>query len=108
MFPRTTAGTWMHSIALVAAGAGLLAIAARAVAFAPVDAPPLRTLATLLPALAIGFVSRRHPLLVGAAASLLASLLARAGTGDAVATALVVAVAALAGRALRHRCAAAN
>lgn len=53
--------------------------------------PPAVALALLAPGLFSGWFVRRHPLLVGAAAGALA------------ASAMLVAVAALAGRALRYR-----
>ena len=105
MFPRTATGTWLHSTVVVVAGAVVLVAVGRGLAQVG-DAATLRMLAVLVPALAIGLVTRRHPLLVGAGASLLASLATRLGPDDAIAAALVVAVAALAGRALRHRFAA--
>jgi hypothetical protein len=76
-------------------------------------APPLSALAQLLPGLALGWFTPRHPLLVGAAAGLLAIFVAQwlallhfdafLLAGNAVAAAMTVAVAALAGRALRRR-----
>lgn len=84
--------------------------------FDPDEAPslsePFRALAILLPGLVAGWFTRRHPLLVGAAVGVLATLVAAlAGStwappswpGRAVQLALFVAVAALAGRALHYR-----
>lgn len=75
--------------------------------------PPAVAFALLAPGLFSGWFMRRHPLLVGAAAGALATLLADGISatqaesfpllGDVLASAMVVAVAALAGRALRYR-----
>jgi hypothetical protein len=76
-------------------------------------AAPLVTLSQLLPGLALGWFTRRHPLLVGALAGILASIAAQYLTpihfetyslvGESVALGMTVAVATLAGRALRRR-----
>lgn len=76
-------------------------------------AAPLAALAQLLPGLALGWFTRRHPLLVGAAAGVVALLAAQwlpllrlepcPLVGQTIAVAMTVAVAALAGRALRRR-----
>ncbi len=89
--------TWMPNSADAAA-----LVAAPAVAFA-----------RLAPGLLLGWFTRRHPLLVGAAAGAFAAMLANrfmhsdlnhsVMTGDVIASAMIVAVAALAGRALRYR-----
>lgn len=112
------ADTWVHSTAVVVAGAAALLIAgamqARALGLGlPPDAhAPVAMLALLAPGLAIGWFTRRHPLLVGAAAAVLAEAVANlvlrhapapAFVGQLVASGMVVAVAALAGRALRYR-----
>jgi hypothetical protein len=111
--------TWLHSALVIAAGAIALAvpISLQVWPLAPGSAAglpaTLAMLALLLPGLAIGWFTRRHPLLVGGAAGLagvvLAGRLPGAATTSipsldtALAAGLVVAVAALAGRALRWR-----
>ena len=74
---------------------------------------PIQMLERLVPGLALGWFTRRHPLLVGAIAGALASymiplvlgnrLFPLAQAGNATAYAMVVAIAFLAGRALRYR-----
>jgi hypothetical protein len=74
---------------------------------------PIHMLERLVPGLALGWFTRRHPLVVGAITGALASytipfvlgyrLFPLAQAGDAIANAMVIAVAFLAGRALRYR-----
>ena len=108
---------WLRATLVIACATPLL-LACLTVShrFHPDDASlssePIRALAILLPGLVAGWFTRRHPLLVGAAIGLLAAVIAAlAGAdrtplswpGHAIALALYVAVAALAGRALRFR-----
>lgn len=119
---------WIHSIVIILL-AGMLIAMTKALAspiatiladfFSDPDvalkslSPPLAVFALLAPGLLSGWFVRRHPLLVGAAAGALAAELAflispiemqsRSLLGDVLASAMVVAVAALAGRALRYR-----
>lgn len=75
--------------------------------------PPLVAFSLLAPGLFSGWFVRRHPLLVGAAAGAFAALLANSISptdgksfsffGDLLESAMIVAVAALAGWALRYR-----
>jgi hypothetical protein len=74
---------------------------------------PIHMLERLVPGLALGWFTRRHPLVVGAITGALASymiplvlgyrLFPLAQAGDAIEFAMVIAVAFLAGRALRYR-----
>lgn len=119
---------WVHSIVIILL-AGMLIAMTKALAspiatiladlFFDPDAAlrllsqPLAVFALLAPGLFSGWFVRRHPLLVGAAAGALAAVLAfrissveihsHSLFGDVLASAMVVAVAALAGRALRYR-----
>lgn len=114
--------TWLHSILLIAAAAPVLAVAqslaSQFASQAPqvvsvIAAEPLIVLAKLVPGLVLGWFTRWHPLVVGGIAgalgALVASLLPAASfesyalAGNATATGFTVAVAALAGRALRFR-----
>ena len=119
---------WLHSIVVIVLGSVLLAaiqvmlvpVAYRLSTWMPNPADamdaigaPLVAFATLAPALVLGWFTRRHPLLVGAAAGAAASWLVNHAMhssgngasllGDVIASAMIVAVAALAGRALRYR-----
>ncbi|MGH8109320.1 MAG: hypothetical protein ACREO1_11490 [Arenimonas sp.] len=117
---------WLHSIVVVVLGSILIAtietlllpVAHRMSASNPAEAlasigPPLVAFAKLAPALVVGWYTRRHPLLVGAAAGAFSSLLVNQYlhpyftgfwlAGELVASGMIVAVAALAGRALRYR-----
>jgi hypothetical protein len=95
--------TWLHSLALIAVATPLLALSIGMAAHAPVAwSEPARTFALLAPALALGWFTRRHPLLVGAAAAVLATAWSQS-TPAMLAAVMTVAVAALAGRALRFR-----
>lgn len=119
---------WLHSIVTVFL-AGILIAVTKALAgpivnFISVLFPdpryalhtlsqPALVLALVAPGLISGWFVRRHPLLVGAAAGAFAALLANrispiesesfSLAGDVLASAMIVAVAALAGRALRYR-----
>lgn len=120
--------TWAHSAVLV--GLAAVALAACRACIEPVTqslaaltahpsaslslfGAPLVALAQLVPGLVLGWFTRRHPLLVGAAAGILAvaasqlvplmRLEAYSFIGQSVAVAATVAVAAFAGRALRYR-----
>jgi hypothetical protein len=98
--------TWLHSFALIAATAPLLALAfGLAMAAPPAWIEPARTFAMLAPGLALGWFARRHPLLVGAAAGVLAviGLQPPLIAESSLTAGMTVAVAALAGRALRFR-----
>ena len=125
---RLVKNTWSHSAVLVLVAA-LVLVACRALAgpaahtlagltphpSAALSAfgAPLVTLAQLVPGLVLGWFTRRHPLLVGAAAGILATVASQwlpilhlepySLIGQTVAVAFTVAVAALAGRALRYR-----
>jgi len=119
---------WIHSIVLILLSAILVAVTKMLVApamnvfselFPAPDAAmrhllmPATAFSLLAPGLLSGWFSRRHPLLIGAAAGGLAAWLANhflpvsAGSyslpGDVLASGMVVAVATLAGRALRYR-----
>jgi len=119
---------WLHSIVIVVLGGVLLAAAKVSVspalnflsvgfkdpaAAAAALSAPATAFALLAPALFLGWFTRRHPLLVGAAAGAIAILLAHqfasihsksfSLAGDMSACAMYAAVAALAGRALRYR-----
>jgi hypothetical protein len=95
--------TWLHSLALVAVAAPLLALSIGVAARAPGTwSEPAHTIALLAPGLVLGWFTRRHPLLVGAAAGVLAVAWWRSAP-VMLAVAMTVAVAALAGRALRYR-----
>jgi hypothetical protein len=112
----------LHSILLIAAAAPMLAVAQSLAsqfssqvpqAVSAIAAEPLIILAKLVPGLVLGWFTRRHPLVVGGLAGVLAALAASflpgasfesyALAGNATATGFTVAVAALAGRALRFR-----
>lgn len=121
--------TWLHSTVIAGLASILLAMAQASVVpcmhylsswFAnqqtamAMFSEPAEVFATLVPALLLGWFTRRHPLLVGAAAGMAGVLLANRfspdaaveayhQTGDIIASAMTVAVAALAGRALRYR-----
>ena len=108
---------WLRATLVIACATPLLLACLRlSERFPPDTAPalsePIRALAILLPGLAAGWFTRRHPLLVGAAIGVLATLVAflvgpnwlpPTWPGRAIALALFMAVAALAGRALRFR-----
>jgi hypothetical protein len=108
---------WLHSLCVIALGTLALGLASSALAWAAPTLPdvvhaPAHAFALLGPGLLAGWFTRRHPLLVGAAAGALYALAEIAGwtplprptsPGDGIAIAMIVAVAALAGRALRHR-----
>ena len=73
---------------------------------------PTLILAKLIPGMLLGWFTRRHPLVVGALAGIFAQFITNTVfnqtytytlVGEVVATAMVLAVAALAGRALRYR-----
>jgi hypothetical protein len=100
---------WLRAATIVVLSAPAIALALR---LASPHAEPATALAQLVPGLVLGLFARRHPLLVGGAAGALAVLLAEHVPGDgawsiapgrAIAITLTLAVAALAGRALRHR-----
>ncbi len=119
---------WLHSAVIIFLAGILLAtmkimvlpalnilsglFSAPDIALATLSAPAI-AFSMLAPALLSGWFTRRHPLLIGAAAGAIAALLADhlspieaesySLAGDASASAMVVAVAALAGRALRYR-----
>jgi hypothetical protein len=116
--------TSLHSLLLIAAAAPLLMLTqawvvsftnsgAQIADLAAFALPVLQMLAHLLPGLLLGWFTRRHPLLVGGVAGALSVLLLNgtanlaeltpAAAGNLLATAALVAVAALAGRALRRR-----
>ena len=109
---------WLHSLCVVVFGSLALALANGALAMAVAQGmpalldAPAHALALLGPGLLAGWFTRRHPLLVGAAAGVLfagagmAGVMPMAGAtsaGEVVAIGMVIAVAALAGRALRYR-----
>lgn len=123
--------TLLHSVALVVGAAAVLlacfalvhptahvGIAADRSDTLRLWSPPMLALSQLLPGVVLGWFTRRHPLVVGAFAGILAMLAARAlglGTldsyafaGETVAAGMTVAVAALAGRALQRRFSATN
>ena len=119
---------WVHSIVIIFL-AGILIAVTKILAspmviilseLFPDSEAALRTLspsvvmfALLAPGLFSGWFVRRHPLLVGAAAGALGVLLANSISptkaesfslfGELLASAMLVAVSALAGRALRYR-----
>ena len=117
--------TWLHSILLIALAVVVLSVfnllslsAIRLLSDSSGHVPsilsaPISALAVLVPGLLLGWFTRRHPLLVGASAGLLAPFLAshfesqhfgsQSIIGTAIATGMYVAVAALTGRALRYR-----
>jgi hypothetical protein len=106
--------TWLHSAVVVALGIAALVAAAQAFAFVlggraeSAAYAPAQMFAWLAPGLGLGWFTRRHPLVVGAIAGVLAQALfpatsAPSPAGQAIAAGMVVAVAALAGRALRFR-----
>ena len=120
--------TWLHSVLIVLVGTLALVFVHvfTVYAFGPVIytttnldpwpklfEAPVQMLERLVPGLALGWYTRRHPLVVGAVTGALASytipvvlgyrLLPLAQAGEAIAYAMVVAVAFLAGRALRYR-----
>ncbi|HET7844812.1 MAG TPA: hypothetical protein VFL14_11720 [Xanthomonadales bacterium] len=103
--------TWLHSIVVVlAASPAVTALHAAAWRYGSFESTLI--LAKLLPGLVLGWFTRRHPLVVGAAAGV-AGLLAcdlldaiphaRGPVDEIVSAGLATAVAALAGRALRFR-----
>jgi len=119
---------WIHSIVLILLSAILVAVTKTLVApvmnifselFPDPDAAirhlylPATAFSLLAPGLFSGWFSRRHPLLIGAVAGGLATWLANNFSpisadsyslpGDILASGMVVAVATLAGRALRYR-----
>ena len=120
--------TWLHSMLIVLVGTLALVLvhvftvyAVDPTIYTATDLDPwpklfeepIRMLERLVPGLALGWFTRRHPLVVGAITGALASytipfvlgyrLFPMAQAGDAIANAMVVAVAFLAGRALRYR-----
>lgn len=107
--------TWLHSALVIALAIPVLLLASllRVDPPAPMMVAPLAALSLLAPGLLLGWFTRRHPLVVGALAGAIAAGLGRAAdlapeaspslAGDMVHAAMVVAVAALAGRALRQR-----
>jgi hypothetical protein len=99
--------TWAHSLVLVVFAMPLIALALAMANGVPPDwLDPAHTFALLGPGLVLGWFTRRHPLLVGGAAGALALTCSRAAgpMPPALLTgAMTVAVAALAGRALRYR-----
>ena len=110
--------TWLHSLCVIAFGSLALGLASSTLALVgPAGMPellqaPAHALALLGPGLLAGWFTRRHPLLVGAAAGAVYAFAEIAGwtpmprptsIGDGIAIAMIVAVAALAGRALRYR-----
>lgn len=107
--------TWLHSSLLILIAAPLLAVAAalRVADSTSALAAPSLALSLLAPGLVLGWFSRRHPLVVGAVAGIAVPSLAQALRlvhhapasllGEALFSAMIVAVAALAGRALRFR-----
>lgn len=95
--------TWSHSLALIVVAAPSIALSIGMAAHAPDTwSEPARTFALLAPGLVLGWFTRRHPLLVGAVAGVLATAWSSSAAAM-VAAAMTVAVAALAGRALRFR-----
>ena len=107
---------WLHSAVIVLLGSIALAVSQYLVLISESDtvglaklSAPLQAFATLAPSLALGWFTRRHPLLVGGVASVLASFWAVVFFGTdlpaamVIASAMYAAVAALAGRALRYR-----
>jgi hypothetical protein len=102
-FASPVKNTWLHSLALIAVAAPVIALSIGVAAEAPAGwSEPARAFALLAPGLALGWFTRRHPLLVGAAAGLLAAAWSQSAPAM-LAAAMIVAVAALAGRALRFR-----
>ena len=118
----TMINTWLHSAGVVVVAtpciAALHAGAIRAATLVSPGAPPAWhvepafALAGLAPGLVLGWFTRRHPLVVGGIAGALGvlacnafvvSMASRSALGDTLSTALLVSVAALAGRALRFR-----
>ena len=128
-FPgRRMKNIWIHSIVLILLSAILIAVTKTLVApamnvlaelFPAPDVAmrhlfmPVTAFSLLAPGLLSGWFSRRHPLLIGAAAGGVAAWLANdispmsaesySFPGDVLASGMVVAVATLAGRALRYR-----
>jgi hypothetical protein len=104
---------WLHSALVVLLGALLLVAAAMTRASSAALPSTMTMLSLLVPGLLLGWFTRRHPLVVGALAALLAAVIAGRVLPHSVgatsvldatlAAGLVVAVAALAGRALRYR-----
>ena len=121
--------TWLHSILIILAGtAVLVALHVLSVSligpniingysdldsFGTLVHEPLSMLERLVPGLGMGWLTRRHPLVLGAIAGGLASYLIPvalgyrlfpfAQAGDAISLAMLVSVSVLAGRALRCR-----
>ena len=120
--------TWLHSILLIAIGTLILVLVENITsstiqfvadrssspqAIISLFAAPGAALAKLAPGLLLGWFTRRHPLVLGAFAGALAPLFAQQViacnpgqhllVGAVLATSFTVAVAALAGRALRYR-----
>lgn len=116
--------TWLHSALVVVIAAPIIgaaqhlaqswaAIAADSAtslqALAMLTAEPMAALSSLLPGLLLGWFTRRHPLLVGAAAGALGAMLSHGKAdplsyaGAILASAMMVAVTTFAGRALRVR-----
>jgi hypothetical protein len=98
--------TWAHSAVVVVAGIVLVAFAVGAARWATGWTQSIAMFSLLAPGLSIGVFTRRHPLVVGAlcgAGGFLAVPPRDATADGTLAAALAVAVAALAGRALRRR-----
>ena len=106
--------TWLHSCFLILLAIPLLT-AASALRIADPASPlaaPAMAFSLLVPGLLLGWFTRRHPLVVGALAAIATPYIAQAlhliqrppsMLGEAIHSAMIVAVAALAGRALRFR-----
>lgn len=106
--------TWLHSAVLILLAVPLLT-AAFALRIADPSSPfaaPSVAFSLLAPGLLLGWFTRRHPLVVGAVAAVATPYIAQAMhlvqrppsmPGEAIHSAMIVAVAALAGRALRFR-----
>ena len=106
--------TWLHSAFIILLAVPLLT-AAFALRIADPSSPfaaPSVAFSLLAPGLLLGWFTRRHPLVVGAVAAVATPYIAQALhliqrppslPGEAMHSAMIVAVAALAGRTLRFR-----
>lgn len=119
--------TWIHSAVLIVIATFVLVLAQKFsttfidwIVDSGANSPtassllaPIEAFSILAPGLLLGWFTRRHPLVVGAIAGALATFAASKifGStlnshlllGEVIAVAMIVAVAALAGRALRYR-----
>lgn len=113
--------TWIHSIVLILIASCVLILSERlstsliewTAGSTSLLPAPVMAFSRLAPGLLLGWFTRRHPLVLGALAGALATFVAgkisgavpdtQVLLGEVIAVAMIVAVAALAGRALRYR-----